>query len=43
MSEKPTPPSVRDTLIFYAKLAGMLIGLGVFGYAMFLARRLSGH
>ena len=42
MPEKPAKPSAKDTLIFFAKLAGMLIALGLFGYAMYLARRLRG-
>ena len=42
MPEKPTPPTARQTLIFFAKLAGMLIAIGLFGAAMFWARRLRG-
>ena len=42
MSEKPERPSARETLIFFAKLAGMLIAIGLFGYLAFLARRMRG-
>ena len=42
MSKDPAPQSAKETLIFFAKLAAMLIAIGLFGYAMFLARRLRG-
>lgn len=41
MSDGPKPErmSVKETLIFYAKLAGFLAGLALFGFIVFYLRR----
>ncbi|HEX8059045.1 MAG TPA: hypothetical protein VF481_20420 [Novosphingobium sp.] len=36
---KPERMGAKETLIFYAKLAGFLAGLALFGFAVFYLRR----
>jgi len=44
MAEDPTgqPATPRELLIFFAKLAAYMIGLGAFGFAIFTLRRMLG-
>lgn len=41
MTDKPKPErmSAKQTLVFYAKLAGFLAGLALFGFVVFYLRR----